>query len=61
MKYIQFLPELARKIRTVITPTICLDSSQKQNDIIHKTGINDVKEFDTFLAFVNVILFDRTI
>jgi hypothetical protein len=54
-----YLPELARKIRTVITPNTRLDSSQKQNDTIHKAGINDVKELNNFLEFVNVIIFDR--
>ncbi len=54
------LPELARKIRTVTTPNTGVDWSQKQNDIIHKTGTNDVNEFDNFLVFVNVIIFDRT-
>lgn len=58
--FYRILPELARKTSTVITPNTCLDGSQKQNDIIHKTGTNDVKELNNFLAFVNVITFART-
>ncbi len=54
------LPEIARKMRMVITPNIWFDWSQKQSDIIHKTGINDVKELNIFLALVNVNIFDRT-
>jgi hypothetical protein len=47
-------------MRIVITPNICRDRSQKESDIIHKAGINDVKALNNFLALVNVIIFDRT-
>jgi hypothetical protein len=47
-------------MRVVIIPNVLCCESQKQSDIIHKQGINDVKELDNFLAFVNVSVCDRT-
>lgn len=41
-------------------PNNCLDLSQKANDTIHKTGVNDATELKNFLAFVNDAFFVRT-